>query len=54
MSFIEIEKLLNLSVPPYKRFACLYLEGQGFRFCVDFGTDNAIEKARDHWRRRKR
>ena len=34
--------------------ACAYLEAQGFRFCVEFGRDNAIEKAREHRRWRVR
>ena len=34
--------------------AMLYLERRGLRVCVDFGYANAIEKAREDWRDRKR
>lgn len=50
----RLTALLGVDVPPYKHFAMLYLENHGFRFCVDFGTDNAVEKAREHWTSRKR
>jgi hypothetical protein len=44
---------LGLRVPSYIAFACDYLESHGKRFCVDFGTDNAVTLAREHWRSRK-
>lgn len=50
----RIAALLSLDVPMWKAHALDYLEAQGFRFCVDFGTDNALEKARAHWQARKR
>lgn len=46
-------RLLGLNVPPWKAHALDYLEANGFRFCVDFGTENAVELARKHWRERK-
>ncbi len=45
MNFESTVKLLKLRVPRVVRFACLYLEQRGLRFCVDFGTDNAVSKA---------
>ena len=54
MSVSSTCRLLGLCVPPYQYFACLYLESHGLRFCVDFGTENAVETAREHWRNRKR
>jgi hypothetical protein len=45
--------LLGLRVPIWKAHALDYLERVGQVFCVDFGTDNAVEKARAHWRNRK-
>lgn len=54
MTVSYVCRLLDLKVPPYKYFACLYLESHGLRFCVDFGTENAVEKAREHWRNRRK
>ena len=47
-------KMIGLTVPRWKSYALDYLESVGQRFCVDFGTDNAVEKARAHWSNRKR
>jgi len=44
---------LGLTVPHWKAHALDYLESRGLRFCVDFGTDNALEKARQDWANRK-
>lgn len=35
------------------RRAAVYLESRGQRFLVHFGTDNAIQKAREDWRTRR-
>lgn len=40
---------LGLKVGPAVRRAAAYLEAQGQRFMVHFGTDNAVDKAREHW-----
>ncbi len=45
--FDEMRRMLKLRVTGAKEFACRYLESRGLRFCVDYGTDNAIEKATD-------
>jgi hypothetical protein len=50
----EWATFLGIEVPHWKAHALDYLEAQGLRFCVDFGTDNAVEKAREHWTARKR
>ena len=41
--------LLGLKVPHYKVNALDYLESVGQRFCVDFGLQNAQQKAREHY-----
>lgn len=40
-------EFLNLRVTRTQRLAMAFLESKGLRFMVDFGTDNAIEKAMD-------
>ncbi len=50
----ETARLINLDVPLWKAHLLDYCESAGMRFCVDFGTDNAVEKAREHWMRRGR
>lgn len=52
--YLWLKKLLDLDIPDDKNFACLYLESHGFKFCVNYGYDNAVEKAREHWKKRKR
>ncbi len=47
MQFLECVRLLKLKVNPEQAFACLFLEAKGQRFLVDFGYENAIEKAAD-------
>lgn len=42
----EIMKHLGISVTPKVERAMRYLEGHGQRFLVDFGTENAVDKAR--------
>jgi hypothetical protein len=42
----EMHEKLNLKTTPEQDRACFYLEGKCLRFLVEFGTDNAIEKAR--------
>lgn len=39
--------LLDLKVPPLTAHAFDYLESKGLRFCVHFGTKNAIDLATD-------
>lgn len=50
----EIVKFLRIDAPLWKHGPMDYLESRGYRFCVDFGYDNAIEKARQDWNSRKR
>jgi hypothetical protein len=54
MNSRELVRVLGLKVGPNQRRAFAYLERLGQVFCVHFGTDNAIEKAREHWRERQR
>jgi hypothetical protein len=37
---------LELKTTNEQDIACLYLEGKGLEFLVDFGYENAIEKAK--------
>lgn len=41
--------MIGLEVTDEQAFAMDYLESVGQRFCVDFGVDNAVDKAADHW-----
>lgn len=36
---------IGLHVDPKIALICRFLESRGLRFCVDFGTENAIDKA---------
>ena len=45
--------LIGIDVPAWKHGAFDYLESEGLRFCTHFGLDNAIDIAREHWRKRK-
>ncbi len=47
MRFRDVVRLMKLDVNPEQAFACLFLEAKGLRFLVDFGYENAIEKASD-------
>ena len=40
-------RYLKIRLSPEKQFAFRVLEAAGLRFLVDFGTDNAIQKAAD-------
>lgn len=53
-SWRDIVKWIGISVPTWKHGAMDYLESRGKKFCVDFGTGNAIEMARKDWISRKR
>ena len=46
-------RLFHIDVPIWKHGAFDYLESIGQRFCVDFGLENAMEKARADWATRK-
>lgn len=50
----DLVRKLGIRVPWQKHNAMDYLEARGQRFCVDFGTQNAVEKARQDWRDRRR
>lgn len=45
MPFESTVRLLKLDLTYEQTAACRYLESKGLRFCVDFGYDNAFEKA---------
>lgn len=42
-------EVIGVTLTPAQIDACRYLECCGFRFCVDFGYENACEKAATHW-----
>lgn len=42
MKFEDAVRLLKLKVKPSVADACRYLESRGYRFCVDFGYQNAV------------
>ena len=50
----ETCRMLGINVPHWRAHALDYLESVGQVFCVHFGTDNAVEKAREHWRSRRK
>ena len=52
--WLQTANSIGLAVEGSLRRAFDYLESRGFRFCVDFGTENAVEKAREHWRSLRR
>jgi len=43
----------NVTLSEAEDRACQYLENNGFRFLIDFGYSNAVEKARQHWKTKK-
>lgn len=45
----QTARAIGLEVDGVLRYAFDYLESKGFRFCVDYGIENAIQKATDHW-----
>ena len=51
MNVEETVAFLKLTVTDEQRRAMRYLERRGQRFCLDFGYDNAVEKARADWRK---
>ena len=53
MSYREIARLIGMRFSAAQHRAATY-QRHGRRFCVDFGRDNAIEQAREHWRSRRR
>ncbi len=53
MTALRLCKILGLNLSAAQRRAFWYLELQGMRFCVEFGTENAVWKAAQH-RREKR
>lgn len=48
-SWIHTARLLRLDLDAVQAFAFDCLEARGLRFCVHFGTKNAVEKASDEW-----
>jgi hypothetical protein len=46
--YLSILRMLNLQMPTLAQHrACIFLERHGFKFCVDFGIENAVQKARE-------
>ena len=45
---------LGIRTGPKQHKAMGYLESRGQVFMVDFGYQNAVEKAREDWRNRRR
>jgi hypothetical protein len=54
MSVAECVRWLRLAPTWDQLLAMCYLERRGYRVCVDFGYANAIAKAREDWRNRKK
>lgn len=52
--FREWVSLLCLHPSNAVRRAATYLEANGQEFLIHFGTANAIDKAREHWRGRRK
>jgi hypothetical protein len=50
----ETARLIDLTVTGWKAHAFDYLTAHGQLFCMDFGTENAVAKARAHRTARKR
>lgn len=48
-----IAKRIGLDLPTWILPICRYLELRGYRFCVDFGWQNAREVARQHRERER-
>jgi len=46
MDFDATCRMIGMCVEPVAAEACRYLEAHGYQFCVDFGTDNAVTRAR--------
>jgi hypothetical protein len=44
-NYSKIKARLNLRTTKLVDYACRFLESRGWRFCVDFGVKNAVEKA---------
>lgn len=47
----RIAALIKMDLPYEVIVAARYLERFGLKFCVDYGTDNAVEKANKHFER---
>lgn len=46
----KLKRQMKLRVPEKVDEECRFLERRGFRFLVDFGYGNAVEKAREYRR----
>lgn len=53
-SYERTLQLLDMRVTPEQHAAMRFLEREGLRFCVEFGTDNAVAIAREKWNTRRR
>jgi len=49
MHYRKVVRQLGLVLTPEQDLACAFLEARGFRFCVDFGYQNAVAKAETLW-----
>ncbi len=43
-NYREMAKRLEIDLTPEQQIACDFLERHGFKFCVDFGYENAVAK----------
>jgi hypothetical protein len=50
MQYLDNVRRLNLDLTAEQHRACAFLEAQGQRFLVEFGYENAVERARQLWR----
>lgn len=45
MTLDEYAKRYKLRIPATKAYACRFLESRGLRFLIEFGIENAVDKA---------
>ena len=48
-----LSRQIGLSVPVWKIPICRYLGLRGYKFCIDFGTENARDIAKAHRERER-
>lgn len=53
MGYRALAGILRLRFTQEQHRAAQYLERQGLHFCIDWGRDNAVTMAREHWRARR-
>lgn len=46
-------RLIGHELSPAQHRACKYLERHGYSLGIHFGYNNAVDKAREHWKSKK-